>query len=93
MTLIDKTRLKEVRRKSGETAKFLELVLIETPNGRFGDFIVKQSCTKEERAARKEMPILGNGKNFDSRGGGAPRRDSAPPASEQPPMDSDSVPF
>lgn len=73
-------------------AKFLELVLIETPNGRFGDFIVKQSCTKEERAARKEMPILGNGKNFEARGG-APRRDSAPVASEQPPVEDDDVPF
>lgn len=84
VTQIDKSRLKEVTRRNGATAKFLELVLIETPDGKWGDWICKQSVTQEERAARKEMPILGNGKNFEGRGGGgAPRRDGGAAAAKQ----------
>lgn len=64
VTLLDKARFKEVTRKNGKVAKFCELVLIDTPNGPHGDFMVKQSITKEERAARLEMPILGNGKTW-----------------------------
>lgn len=63
VTLIDKKRMKEVTRQSGAKAKFLELVLIETPDGKHGDYMVKQGVTKEEREAKIEMPILGNGKN------------------------------
>jgi len=64
VTKIDKARLKEVKKRDGSTAKYLELVLIETPNGQYGDFMVKQGVTKEEREKRVEMPILGNGKIF-----------------------------
>ena len=62
VTQVEKSRLKTITRKNGKEAKFLELVLIETPNGQYGDYMVKQQVTKEERAAKKEMPILGNGK-------------------------------
>lgn len=41
---------------------FLELVLIDTPGGKYGDYMVKQSQSIEDRKARKETPILGNGK-------------------------------
>ena len=67
VTQIDKTRLKQVTRRNGEKAKFLELILIETPDSEYGDYMVKQGLTKEEREARVEMPILGNAKNV---GGG-----------------------
>ena len=67
VTLIDKNKLNEITRKSGEKAKFLELVLIETPNGKYGDYMVKQDSTKEERESGKQTPILGNGKNFSTR--------------------------
>lgn len=72
VTQLDKARFKEVTRKNGKVAKYCDLVLIDTPNSQYGDFIVKQSVTKEERAARKEMPILGNGKNLDKPSGRRP---------------------
>ena len=37
VTQIDKSRLKEITRKNGQKAKFLELILIETPDGQYGD--------------------------------------------------------
>ena len=74
VTQIDKSRLKEITRKNGQKAKFLELILIETPDGQYGDYMVKQGLTKEEREARVEMPILGNGKNV----GGGNRQQSRP---------------
>ena len=40
----------------------MDLVLIETPNSEYGDFIVKQSISKEEKASGVQLPILGNGK-------------------------------
>lgn len=86
VTLLDKARFKEVTRKNGKKAVFCDIVLFETQS-EYGDWIVKQGVTKEEREARLEMPILGNGKNF---GGGAkpartqePRR-AAPAQTEQP---------
>jgi hypothetical protein len=82
VTQIDKTRLKEITRKNGQKAKFLELILIETPDGQYGDYMVKQGITKEEREARVEMPILGNGKNV---GGG--NRQQSRPVQRQPKMD------
>lgn len=92
VTLIEKSRIKEVTRKNGKVAKFIDLVLIETPNGKFGDFMVKQSVTKEERAARLEMPILGNGKYAGQKPASAPSEQPTPPDSE-PPFDPDQVPF
>lgn len=62
VTQLDKARFKTITRKNGKTAVFAELVLIETPNGQYGDFMVKQSVTKEERAAKVQLPIIGNGK-------------------------------
>jgi hypothetical protein len=58
---IDKRRLKEVTKKDGTKAHYLELVLFETAS-EYGDYIVKQQCTKEERAQGVQLPILGNGK-------------------------------
>lgn len=60
-TRLDKSRFKHITRKNGEKAIFIELVLLETKS-EFGDYLVKQSSTKEEREAKVEMPILGNGK-------------------------------
>lgn len=72
VTLLDKARFKTTTRKNGKTAVFAELVLIETPKGEFGDYMVKQGVTKEERAQRLEMPILGNGKNVGKSSGEKP---------------------
>ena len=62
--LIDTKRLFK-----GQKGRYLDLVLIETPDGKYGDYMVKQGLTKEEREAGVKMPILGNAKNF----GGAPQ--------------------
>jgi len=70
---IDETRIKPFKRKNGEMAEFLEIVLIESPNSQFGDYIVKQGVTKEERMAGKEMPILGDAKIYQPQAGRAQR--------------------
>jgi hypothetical protein len=90
VTQLDKTRLKRMVRKNGKEAVFCDLVMIDTPDGKYGDFIVKQSVTKEERQSKKEMPILGNGKNFAK---GTPK--SSPPESDASPQhqSDDDVPF
>lgn len=71
VTQLDRARFKEIIRKgngprAGMKAVFADLVLVATPDSEYGDYIVKQQCTKEERAARLEMPILGNGKAWDN---------------------------
>ncbi len=63
VTLLDKSKFKTVTRKSGEKAVFCDIVLIETPNGQYGDYMVKQDSTKEEREGGLQMPIVGNAKN------------------------------
>lgn len=90
VTLIDKKRIKEVKRRNGETAKFVDLVLIETPNGEYGDYMVKQSQSKEERASGgAQLPILGNGKIY----GGTNQKTKAPENDEPDDGDDTSVPF
>lgn len=88
---VDKNRFKTVKLKNGEEALYLELVMHETPTSQFGDYIVKQQVTKEERKAKLEMAILGNGKNWDKKQS-APRaaREAAP---EQPSNQDSTCPF
>jgi hypothetical protein len=72
--LIDKARLFTGKpAQDGHTPKYLDLVLIPRREvGRYGEtHIVKQSCSKEERLAKVEMPIIGS----------ATERDMAPPKS------------
>lgn len=66
---IDYDKLDTSRLYQGKKGRYLELVLIETPGGQYGDYMVKQGATKEERAAKINLPILGNAKNF----GGTPQ--------------------
>lgn len=62
VTLLDKSRFKHHTRKNGNQAIFAELILIDTPNGEYGDYMVKQSVTKQERENGVNLPILGNAK-------------------------------
>lgn len=64
LRLIDAAKVKHMTRQSGAEASFLNLVLIETPGGKYGDYMVKQESTKEERAAKVQTAILGNGKTI-----------------------------
>jgi hypothetical protein len=43
----------------GKKGRYMDLVLFETPESEYGDYMVKQRGEKGER-----MPILGNGKYF-----------------------------
>lgn len=65
---LDKKRFKTFKRRDGSEGIACDLILIETPNSDFGDYVVKQSITKEEREAGVQLPILGNAKNME-RGG------------------------
>lgn len=68
---IDVSKLDESRLKQGNNGKgpYLEIVLFETQNDKFGnDFSVKQSLTKEEREQKVQLPFIGSGKNW-SKGG------------------------
>jgi hypothetical protein len=51
---IDKKRFIE-----GKKGRYLDLVLWETPDSEYGDYLVKQNGKKGDR-----LPILGNGKYF-----------------------------
>ena len=51
---VDKTRFFE-----GKKGRYLDLVLFETPDSEYGDYMVKQRGEKGER-----MAILGNAKYF-----------------------------
>jgi len=90
VTQLDKRRFKSITRKNGKPAVFCNLVLIPTPESKYGDYIVKQGVTKEEVKARIEMPILGNATKLENS-----RAHPAKPAPSDPPEDSDGddVPF
>ena len=62
VTLLDKARFKHVTRESGAKAIFADLILIPTPESKFGDYGVKQSVTKAEKEEGVQLPFLGNGK-------------------------------
>jgi len=57
VSLINKDRLYE-----GKKGKYLDAVLIETPNSDFGDYMIVESISKEEREAGGRGTILGNAK-------------------------------
>lgn len=54
---INVSKIKKEKQFDGKTGKWLDLVLIETPDSEYGDYMVKQKGTKEE-----DMPIIGNAK-------------------------------
>ncbi len=94
---IDKSKLYE-----GAKGKYLNIVLIATPEGKYGDFMVVQQVSQEERAQNIRGAILGNGKFIRGKPGearpqGSRRPDTRPaPAAQQelPPAEDDSdVPF
>lgn len=59
LSKIDKARINE---KDGQ--KYYDIILIPTPDGKYGDYMVVEQVTKEERQAGKKGTILGNGKNI-----------------------------
>lgn len=86
VTKIDKTKLFEGR----NGAKYLDLVLIETPGSNYGDWMAVQGVSKEERAAGGRGAILGNGKNLSAGGRSRPEPVASNDATDKP---EDDVPF
>jgi hypothetical protein len=61
---IDKARLFK-----GEKGTYLDILLIETPNDKYGnDYMVVQSVSKEEREKGIKGNLLGNGKMVVKKG-------------------------
>lgn len=90
LRLIDQSRCKKITRKNGQPATFCDIVLIETPNSDYGDFVAKQDSTKIERESGAQTPILGNAKIREKKQGPFPKR---APSQSDPDDDSDSIPF
>jgi len=90
--LIDRARMKSVTRRDGSVSEFYEFSLHKLKDRSRNDYLVKQAVTKEERAARVEMPILGNGKAWDFGKPKAAAPSNPSPAGDAPPQ-SDDVPF
>lgn len=94
VTLLDQMRFKEfTRKKSGKIAKMCKLTLIHRPDDYGNHYIATQSVTKEERAEKVRLPILGNGKVLVSGDQGkAPSGRGSAPAQQQD-GGGDDVPF
>lgn len=58
---IDVTKIEKARLFRGAKGTYLDLVIIEKKSD-YGDFMICQSVTKEEREKGIKGPILGNGK-------------------------------
>lgn len=61
---IDFNKIDQIKLFPGKQGLYLDLVLFETPNSQYADYIVKQSLSKEERDAGVEAVVLGDGKNW-----------------------------
>jgi hypothetical protein len=59
---IDVTKIDKTRLFPGKKGTYLDAVLIETPNSEYGDYMIVESISKEEREAGNKGTILGNGK-------------------------------
>jgi hypothetical protein len=59
---IDVMKIDKKRLYKGQKGTYLDMVLIETPQSEFGNYMVVESITKEEREAGNKGTILGNGK-------------------------------
>lgn len=93
---IDVTKIEKARLFKGAKGTYLDVVLIETPESQYGDYMIVQSVTKEEREQGIKGPILGNAKII----GQKPVQQAKPaqtPVSaggtQQVELDDESVPF
>ena len=61
---IDVNKIDKERLYKGTKGTYLDAVLIPTPNSEYGDYMIVESVSKEEREAGKKGTILGNAKNL-----------------------------
>ena len=59
---IDVTKINKSRLYVGAKGTYLNCTLIDTPNSEYGDYMIVEETTKEEREAGTKGTILGNGK-------------------------------
>lgn len=66
---IDVTKIDKDRLYQGKKGKYLDAILIPTPDSQYDqDFMICQSVSKEEREAGTRGPIIGNAKYVASQG-------------------------
>ena len=97
---IPESRIKVFNRKDGSESLFLELDIKSNRDGedKFGKtHFVAEATTKEERAEKAKMPIIGNGKEFIFNSGGGNSKPAPRPAKQESFVDdsggSDEIPF
>ena len=59
---IDVTKINKSRLFKGAKGTYLNCTMIDTPNSEYGDYMIVEETTKEEREAGTKGTILGNGK-------------------------------
>ena len=74
---IDVNKIDKDKLFKGEKGTYLDIVIIETPNSEYSDYMIKQSTKKDE-----DDIILGNAKNY--------RREDPAPTPQDP---SSGLPF
>lgn len=83
---IDVTKIDKTKLYTGAKGTYLDAVLIETKDNKFGDdYVIIQELSKEDREAGLKGAILGNARNLKKSEGQA--KQSAPRD------DDDSLPF
>jgi hypothetical protein len=90
---INVSKVEKARLFEGKNGKYIDIVLIPTPNSQYGDYIIKQQCTKEERERKLEMPIIGNAKFLDRTKSSKPTPKAEPCKPDDSPPEADDVPF
>jgi len=61
---IDVNKIDKERLYKGAKGTYLDAVLIPTPNSEYGDYMIVESISKEERESGVKGTILGNAKNL-----------------------------
>ena len=59
---IDVMKINKDRLYKGKKGTYLSIVLIPTPNSEYGDYMIKENVSKEDREAGNDGAILGNTK-------------------------------
>lgn len=87
---IDVTKIRKDRLYKGSKGTYLNAIMIETPNSDYGDYMICEDVSKEERMQGKKGNILGNAQILDRSGGNTKQASKSPATSPQDPTD---VPF
>jgi len=62
---IDVTKITKERLYKGKKGTYLNFAIIKTPNSKYGDYMLVESITREEREKGIKGIILGNAKEID----------------------------